>query len=172
MELTEAIERRRSIRSYTAKPVPPAIVNEALRLANLAPSAGNYQSRDFIVVTDPKSKHALAVAAFEETFVEEAPVVLVACANLRRVSQYGERGRTLYCLLDTASALEHAVLYFASQELGTCWVGAFDEKAVSEILGLPADVRPVVILPVGYPNEVPEPRFLLPPSKWIHSEHW
>ena len=125
VELVECIERRISVRSFAENDVPDEVVKEALRLAQLAPSAGNLQARDFIIVRDPGTKSRLARAAFGQAFIEEAPVVIVCCANLSRIRNYGARGTDLYCLQDAAAAVEHIMLYICSQGFGSCWVGAF-----------------------------------------------
>ena len=172
MDLVEAIERRASVRSYTDEPVPEEVIFETLRLGALAPSAGNLQARDFIVVRDKETKAQLAKASFGQDFVEQAPVVIVCCANLGRIRNYGIRGTNLYCLQDVAASVENMMLYVASQGFGSCWVGAFDETLTSRLLGLPENVRPVVILSIGRPKDPPRrtPRFKL--DTVVHKEKW
>lgn len=172
MEIAECIEGRTSTRVFKADPVDDGIVNEALRLANLAPSAGNLQARDFIVVRDLKTKKALSEAAYKQDFVRTAPVVVVFCANLMRVGHYGERGRNLYCLQDVAAAIENFMLYLCSKGLGSVWVGAFDERKASVTLGLPSHARPVAIVPIGYPAEKGVRRKRLTVEQLIHRESW
>jgi nitroreductase len=84
--------------------------------------------------------------------------VLVFCAAPDRAAKYGERGRTLYALQDATIAVVHAQLTATALGLATCWVGAFDEAAVVQSLQLPSGLRPVVLLPVGYPAEAPPSR--------------
>jgi len=172
MELDKAIMERRSIRSYTSKEVPQEPIDEALELASWAPSAGNLQSRDFIVIRNQQTKDDLVVAALGQEFIAQAPVVIVAIANLERVAHYGDRGRELYAIQDTAAAVQNLMLALHERGLGTVWVGAFDEKEAKRALGLPAHARPVSILPVGYPAENPEPREHLSSKKYIHYEEW
>jgi nitroreductase len=71
---------------------------------------------------------------------------------LNRISSYGDRGEKLYCIQDSAAAVEHVLLLAVDNGLGACWVGAFDENEVSKILNLPLHVRPVAIIPIGYPK--------------------
>ncbi len=172
MEIREAIEKRASVRAFTEEPVPDDLVMEILRLGTLAPSAGNLQARDFIVVKEADTKARLAKAAFGQEFVEKAPVVIVCCANLARIRNYGIRGTDLYCLQDVAACVENMLLFIASQGLGSCWVGAFDEVQVSKALELPENVRPVVILPIGMPRDPPRktPRMKL--DIVVHKEKW
>jgi nitroreductase len=81
--------------------------------------------------------------------------VIVVCANEILSSQgYGLRGKTLFCLQDTAAAIENMLLTAYSLGLGTCWIGAFEEIEVREALRIPEGVRPVALVPVGYPAKI------------------
>jgi len=153
MEVRDAIKKRASIRRYSGKPVSREEIEELLEYANMAPSAGNLQARDFIIVDDEELKEKLAKAAYNQEFIKEAPVAVVFCANLKRIAPYGERGRRFYVLQDVAAAIENFMLAAVDKGLATCWVGAFDDERVAEILGLPERVRAVAIVPVGYPAE-------------------
>lgn len=95
MEVREAIEKRKSVRKFTSKSVDIELIEELLYYANKAPSAGNLQARDFIIVTDEEQKEKLAIASYNQNFIKEAPIVVVFCANLNRISPYGERKEIL-----------------------------------------------------------------------------
>lgn len=97
MDIADCIENRTSIRVFTQDPVDDSIITEGLRLANLAPSAGNLQARDFVVVRDVGTKRELMEAAYRQDFIRSAPVLVVFCANLDRIKHYGDRGASLYC---------------------------------------------------------------------------
>lgn len=172
MELREAIEKRRSVRSFIDRDVKIDDVVEILEYANLAPSAGNLQARDFVIVRDDRLRRSLAKAALDQAFVSEAPIDIVVCANLRRISPYGARGINLYCIQDSAASIEHILLLALEYGLSTCWVGAFDERRVSEILDLPSYVRPVAIIPIGYPRHIPKPTPRIEIDKLIHTDRW
>ncbi|MGD9962527.1 MAG: nitroreductase family protein [Thermoplasmata archaeon] len=172
MEVKECIEGRTSVRVFRPDPVEDDIVDEGLRLANLAPSAGNLQARDFVVVRDAAVKRALMHAAFTQEFIRTAPVVVVFCANLERIGHYGQRGKELYCLQDVAAAVQNFSLYLHSKGLGSVWVGAFDEAKAAEALGTPGHVRPLAIVPVGYPAEEGLRRKRLPSSELVHRDRW
>lgn len=127
------------------------MIHEIIKYAHFAPSAGNLQARDFIIIKDEKQKKRLSKASLNQMFIAEAPVDIVVCANLNRISPYGSRGKDLYCIQDSAAAVEHILLLAVDIGLGACWVGAFDEYEVSRILELPPHIRPVAIVPIGYP---------------------
>jgi nitroreductase len=159
MDVFKAIKDRRSIRAFTNKPVSDEDVKIILEAARHAPSAGNLQPWEFIIVRDAEIKKGLAQAALNQTFIEEASVVIVVCANKSRSSRrYGGRGSTLYCIQDTAAAIQNLHIAAHALGLGTCWVGAFNETEARKLLNTPLNVRPVAIIPVGYPAEKPKPR--------------
>jgi nitroreductase len=150
MELKDVMRQRRSVRSFSDKKIPTNLVNEIIEYANLAPSAGNLQAREFIIVDDRDVKKKLSEAALDQEFIYEAPVNIVVCAHLERIASYGRRGTELYCLQDVAAAVEHILLLAVDYGLSACWVGAFDEDMISKILDIPLYVRPVAIIPIGY----------------------
>jgi nitroreductase len=172
MDVETCIEGRTSVRDFRPDPVDDSIVQEALRMANLAPSAGNLQARDFVVVRDIGAKKALAEAAYRQDFVRTAPVVIVCCANLERIRHYQERGEKLYCLQDVAAAIENMMLYLFSKGVGSVWIGAFDEAKTSQALSLPGHARPVAIVPIGFPSGEGIRRRRLPLSTFVHMERW
>jgi nitroreductase len=122
VDVEEAIRKRRSIRRFKDKELPEGMVEKLIELANMAPSAGNLQARDFIVVRDQKTKDALAEAALDQEFISQAPVNIVVCANMERIGHYGHRGRTLYTLQDVAAAVQNILLAAISESLGTVWM--------------------------------------------------
>lgn len=169
MEIIEAIKRRRSIRAFEKENVPEKTLEKLIEAARWAPSAGNIQPWEFIVVRRPEIKNLLVEAAFGQSFIEEADVVIVVCADENRSSQrYGARGKTLYCIQDTAAAIENILLAADSLDLGTCWIGAFDESRVAKALKTPEGTRPVALIPVGRSAESPSPRRRRPLSEIMH----
>jgi nitroreductase len=147
--------RRYSCRHFSPTALPQDQIDRILEAAVWAPSAGNLQPWRFVVVTSGELRRALARAARQD-FVAEAPVVIAVCAvpgeSARR---YGERGRSLYCLQDTAAATQNMLLAATELGLASCWIGAFDEAEAASALELPPAWRPVVLIPIGHPAEVP-----------------
>ena len=152
MDLWTVIEGRYSARHFVPAEVSESTVQRILEAAIRAPSAGNRQPWHFIVVRNAEVKRALATAAYGQDFVAAGPVVIVVCADPERsATRYGDRGRELYCLQDTAAATEHILLAATALGLGGCWVGAFDEQAAARALALPGHLRPVAMVPIGQP---------------------
>jgi nitroreductase len=154
VDFWETVKKRRSVRSFDKeRDVSPETVARLLEAAIRAPSAGNCQPWYFLAVRDQEIKRGLARAALDQWFLSDAPVVIVVCADPERsASRYGQRGRLLYCLQDTAAAAEHILLGAVALGLGGCWIGAFDEEEASRVLHLPPHLRPVAILSIGYPK--------------------
>jgi len=172
-EALEAIATRRSIRSFQDKPVSRQLLRLILEAARQAPSAGNCQARDIIVVQNAELRRQLSSAALGQEFIEEAPLVLVVCANPERSGRrYGERGRQLYCILDAAATVENILLAANALDLGACWVGAFRDELVRHILKLPKHLRPIAIIPVGHPAESAEPISRMPLEEFVHIDFY
>jgi nitroreductase len=173
MELSEAIKGRRSVRAFKQQDVPQETVEKLIDAARHAPSAGNIQPWEFVIVRKLEVKKKLARAALNQAFVEEAPVVIVVCANEMRSSMgYGYRGKTLYCIQDTAAATQNILLTAYSLGLGACWIGAFNEDEAKRTLNAPGGIRPVAIIPVGYPDETPPQRSRRSLSQIVHHENF
>jgi nitroreductase len=155
MDLFEAAKTRRSVRAFQSEPLPSGSLDRLLEAINLAPSAGNLQAYEIYLVQDGGVKESLVHAAYDQTFIEQAPAVLVFCANPLRAKRYGERGASLYAVQDATIAAAYAQLAATALGLATVWVGAFDEDRAAQALRLPAGQRPLAILPVGKPAESP-----------------
>ncbi|MDW8045203.1 MAG: nitroreductase family protein [Nitrososphaerota archaeon] len=169
MNVLDVIKMRRSIRRYKPDPVEREKLVSVLEAARLAPSARNMQPWHFIV-TKPEVKEKLRMAYNREWFIK-APVIIVACADPSRawVRADGEE----YWKVDVAIALQNLVLKATEEGLGTCWIAAFDEKAVKEVLNIPPHIRVVAMTPLGYPDEARGPvtdRKSL--EEIVHYESW
>jgi nitroreductase len=154
MEIFDAIEGRRSIRRFKKVSIEDSLIYKIVSAGTWAPSAGNLQSWEVILVKDPEKKQKLSAAAVLRDFIAEAPIILVSCAN-QQVSGaiYEERGLELYCIQDAACAAQNMLLAAHALGLGACWVGSFDEQSISDLLSIPSFVRPVALIPIGYPDE-------------------
>lgn len=155
--LIEIIKGRRSVRQYDSAPLEEAKIRRLIEALRWAPSAGNLQARKFYLVTSGEVRKRLSEAA-KQNFIDQAPLVVVGCADLERVATlYGARGRELYCLCDVSCSIQNLMLLAHKMELATVWIGAFDEDQVKDVLGLPEHLRPVVLVPVGYSAATPSP---------------
>lgn len=157
MDVTKAIKKRRSIRKFLDKNLPEDAIEILTDAIRWAPSAGNLQARRFYFIFEAGLKKRIAEAALNQMFIASAPLVIIACADYERIMPYGKRGKELYTVQDVSCAVENLMLQACELGLGTVWVGAFDEDEVVEILKLPYFLKPLAIIPVGYPAENPTP---------------
>jgi len=157
MELFEAIKGRRSIRKFKEEDVDDELIGKIVEAGIWAPSAGDLQSWNAIIVKDDQEKIKIAMAAYFQDFIAKAPVIIVMCANRANAgARYGERGRDLYCIQDTACATQNIMLAAYALGLGAAWIGAFKEEDIAKLLNLPDYLRPVALIPVGYSDEAPK----------------
>lgn len=171
MDLASLIRSRRSVRAFRNDPVPDSLVTELVELANWAPSAGNLQARDFIVVRDENARRAIARIADQDELAQAA-VVVVVCANASRIGKYGDRGRDLFMIQDAAAATENLLLAAHERGLGAVWMGSFDETKIRSLLNIPRQARPVTLVGLGWPGENPPPPERLPVGEILHIERW
>jgi nitroreductase len=152
MTVYEAVRKRFSVRSYLDKAVEEDKLQRVLEAARMAPSGNNNQPWKFVVVRDPQLRARLAEAAAGQKFVAQAPVVIVACAT--RPDPIMMCDVPAYAV-NVAIAIDHMTLQAAEEGLGTCWIGAFSQQAVKDVLGIPEDAKVVELLPLGYPATPP-----------------
>jgi nitroreductase len=157
MHILKAIKERRSIRDFQKKEIPDDIVDNLIDALIWAPSAGNLQARKFYFVKNDVIKKKIAISALKQHFLAEAPIVVVGCTDSRISYRYGERGISLYSIQDVSCSLMGMMLVAYENGLGSVWVGAFNEDAVSDILKLQKFLRPVALVAIGYPSKVPVP---------------
>ncbi|WP_414470134.1 nitroreductase family protein [Methanobacterium sp. ACI-7] len=155
MDVFEAISKRRSIRKYKEEPIDDEKLQTILEVARIAPSAANRQEWKFIVVKNKETREKLAEAANGQQFVAEAPVTIVACSTeSERVMPCGQYAYTV----DLSIAVSFMILEATEQGLGTCWLGAYDEEKVRNILQIPERVRVPAMFTLGRAAEEPHQR--------------
>ena len=143
MDVFEAVQERRSIRSYQDTPVPRELMEKILETARLAPSAKNLEPWHFIAVTDAEKRKALSGGTWAK-FLAQSPLVIVACGD--------KKASPDWYAIDVALAVENMVLTAVSLGLGTCCVGSFNEKDIKAALKIPEKFEVLVMLAVGYPG--------------------
>lgn len=155
-DLIDAMRGRRSVRRFKSDPLPDPTIGRILECGRLAPSAGNIEPWFFYVVKNRATKEQIAEASAR--WIEQAPVVLVVTANYEEEQlAFGERGKDLYMLQDTAAATQNILLAAHGFGIGSCWIGKFDEQALRRILRLQDGERPVAVIPLGYAAEEDQP---------------
>jgi nitroreductase len=148
MDVKEAIQRRYSVREYAKSSIPQEHVEILLRALQLAPSASNRQNWEFVFVSDPDMKGGLVPACFSQRFIAECSYFIAGLAN----------PALKWHMVDITIAMTNFTLQAAELGYGTCWIGAFDENRVKEILGVPHDKKVVVCMTFGVPGGKPSPK--------------
>ncbi len=171
-DCNSVIRSRVSIRKFKKATIPDNDINEIMEIGTKAPSAGNCQPWRIVVVKDAVTREKLAEAAWGQSFVAKAPVILTVCAvPAESKERYGERGETLYVLQDTAALATSLLMGAHFKGYGACWVGAFDEETVTTVLNVPAGMKPVALVLIGIPDgPVPKKRKRRPMSEIVVKE--
>jgi len=157
MEFYELLKKRKSVRKYKPDLVPDEVLNRILEAGRIAPSAKNIQPWHFIVIKDSEIKRKVAEVCRGQHWIADADVIICGC-SLEKIAWGRMGGYMSSFAVDLAIAMDHMILAATNEGLGTCWIGAFDEKKVKEILQVPDDVRVVALTPIGYSAEEPKDR--------------
>jgi nitroreductase len=168
MTVLEAIRKRYSCRAYQDKNIEKEKLSQILEAARLAPSAKNMQDWRFVVVTDKEKKHKLVEAANNQTFIENAGAIIVACSVSSEVMRCGQAVGPI----DVAIALEHICLQAAQLGLATCWIGSFYPDKVRPIVGIPQNVAIIELMALGYPADKQKEPKREPMEKIVCYENW
>ncbi|MDD4889053.1 MAG: nitroreductase family protein [Phycisphaerae bacterium] len=169
MDFLELVKSRYSVRAYKDRPVEPDKLERVLEAARLAPSGSNRQPWKFVVVRDPEVRRKLVPACSDQVFVGQAPVVIAGVGLVPdRVMRCGVPGDPI----DLAIALEHIALAAAAEGLGTCWIGAFYQEQVREVLGIPESAKVVELMTLGYPADTLRPKTRKPMSEVVCYDRW
>ncbi|MCA1808520.1 MAG: nitroreductase family protein [Kiritimatiellia bacterium] len=169
MALLDVISKRYSVRAYEPREVEEEKLQTVLEAARLAPSARNFQEWRFVAVRDPGTRRQLTVAANNQAFVGQAPVIIVCCGTN---ADYVMRCGQLSYPIDLAIAIDHMTLQAVAEGLGTCWIGSFYEDQVRAILGIPDEVRIVSLLTLGYAADRPSAKNRVPLKEIVSRERW
>jgi nitroreductase len=157
MSVLDVIKERRSVRRYKQDSIPEDVLKRVLEAVRHSPSGKNLQPWKFILVNDSSLKQRIAKASNGQYFMAEAPLIVVACGFpddcYSRLGNYMKSWP-----VDVAIAVEHLILQAQEEGLGTCWIGAFEERDVKSVLSIPKNVKVLALTPLGFPDEAPIPR--------------
>lgn len=156
MDFQQLLNERRSVRAFTGAPVSAEQRQILLEAAVRAPSACNLQSWHFYVVADRAKIEALYPMVYSAAWIQKAGLAVIVCTDADAIThRFGERGSSLFCLQDTAAAMENLLLCAADLGLGGCWIGAFDPDACRAFAAIPDSRTPVAIAAIGEPVAKP-----------------
>jgi nitroreductase len=196
MEFNQVVRKRRMVRHFTEAPVTPEVIDRILDLARHAPSAGFTQGQSFIVVTRPDLKQEIARLCGEEhyvssgfhPFVSGAPLLVIPCTSeaayhrrYQEPDKVREDGSEIewpvpYWHMDVGCAIMILLLAVVDEGLAAGFAGAHDLDALRALLGVPPEVTPVGVIPIGHPApDKPSPslkRGRKSEEEYVHYEQW
>ncbi|HET9014807.1 MAG TPA: nitroreductase family protein [Thermomicrobiaceae bacterium] len=196
MEFADVVRKRRIVRHFRTDPIAPETLDRMLRLTRHAPSAGYTQGQSFVVVTDPETRRAVGQICGEDEYAEhfghrwvsEAPVQVIACtseaayhARYQESDKVQEDGTEIvwpvpYWFLDIGCSVMVLLLAAVDEGLAAGYTGTHDLDGLRALLGIPPEVTPVGVIPIGYPApDVPSPslkRGRKPRAEFVHRERW
>ncbi len=157
MDVFEVIKTRRSIRNYdSSKPVPKELIEQIIEAARWAPTAGNRQPVEIVVVFDQEKREKMASVSGYAPYLKDSPVALVVCANQNKYTKGYENLREFYTPMDASAAIMNMMIAATGLGLGSCWDSVFDKNVVRELLNIPDHVEPFCIIALGYIANMPE----------------
>jgi len=151
VSIVDSILSRRSVRKYEKKEISQEVVNQILEAGRQAPSAVNKQPIRFVVVKDGEITKDFSSALFNR-FVKDAPMVIVGCADVKSLLT----GK--WAIIDTTIALQNMVIAAWSLGVGSCWIGAFNEEKIKQLLKIPQKWKVAALVTFGYPAEESKPK--------------
>lgn len=180
-QLLEIFNLRASVRSFTGKQVCDEVINQIISCAIKAPSSGNMQPWEFVVIKSKEKKAEIVEATFTGYFASgsnhqkwllDAGFLMVVGANLKRTkARYGDLGE-YWPIIDTAAAIENSLLAASALGLGSCWIGGYDEEKIKSAVKFPSYIKPVGVIAIGYTKTPTERQNRLPIELVKHDESY
>lgn len=165
-DAVENIMSRKSVRKYLPKPVEDEKVQTLLKAGMAAPSGKDTRPWEFVVVTDRAALDSMAAALPYAKMLTSAPMAIVVC---------GDTTKSSYWYLDCSAATQNILLAAEALELGAVWTAAYpyDDRmgVVAQYTALPSHIKPLCIIPVGYPAMPHSPKDKWDESK-VHTNKW
>ena len=171
MNFAELIRQRYSVRAYKPASVPDELLAQVLEAGRLAPTAANKQPFRVIVI-HTKGREAELRRIYHRDWFTQAPLILCVCTVRAEAWKRAMYDGKSHADVDATIVMDHMVLAAADLGLGTCWIAAFDPAAAREVLGLPAEVEPVLFTPLGYPADRPGSKERRPLAELVRYERW
>lgn len=153
MSFLEIANKRTSIRCYSTESIHEEDILQMIRAACSAPSAGNCQPWYFYIIFDKEVICNIGDTVYMHDWIKDAPSIIAVCADEKlSENKYGDRGKELYCIQDTAAAIENILLCADDLGYGACWIGDFNEDKLRTVIDIKPTSRPVALIPVGKTN--------------------
>ncbi len=185
MAILAQLKRIRCVSEFDDRDVDDTVLTAIVDAASWTPSAADVQPWEIVAVRDRKRKMALVGTMLDSHlrpgvggdkrrhWLAESPVVLVVCMDHTRAKvRFGEIGEALFGIQDTGAAIQNMRLVALEHEVKSCLIREFDHQQMSELLGLPRHVRPLILIALGYSPVEPRQKPGLPLEDYFHRETW
>lgn len=155
MDFEEVMKGRRSVRAFDTRSVSINTIFKIIDAARWAPTSGNVNDWEVVIIQKPERKFAIAEAAIGQYWMTRAPYILIFCSRIEKTKRlYGRRGE-IYAIQNASAAIQNVLLEAYNEGLAGCWVGAFEEESIKSIIRAGDDLRVAALVPIGYPLENP-----------------
>ena len=178
-QLLEIFNMRASIRSFTGEQVSDEAIDKIISCAIKAPSSGNMQPWEFVVIKSKAKKSEIVKTTFtgyfasgsnHQSWLLDAGFLMVVGANTKRTkARYGDLGE-YWPIIDTAAAIENSLLAASALGLGSCWIGGYDEEKIKDIVKFPSYIKPIGVIAIGHTTASAERQNRLPIELVKHDE--
>lgn len=165
----EVIKGRRSVRSFKPDPIPEEHLKLILEAGLWAPSGGNAQPWEFVLVRERQVIDKIRL--FSPGLFGDPYALIVLCVNKNRIKRRDESGKQI-ALMDVAMAAQNMMLEAYYLGVGSCPIASFNKTAIKELLDMPDHVDPVLMVSLGYPEKWPEPPKRRPFEEVVHYEKY
>jgi len=152
MEFSDVLKKRASVRKYSSKKPETDLAIAAIEAAHIAPSPGNIEILKYLVVED-KEKIIEIAAAAQQPFIEQASLLVVVTSDIKQVQKMYDKRAEKYVRQHAGAAIENFLLAITDMGLVSCWIGAFNDFEVHDILHIPENITVEAILPVAYEHK-------------------
>ena len=167
MNFIELATQRSSVRNFESKPVEEKKLLYVLEAARIAPSAANFQSWQFIVVTEPEILKSIQTI-YPREWLATAPAIIIALGDHKKGWHRKSDGKD-FTDIDVAIAVDHLMLAAAEQGLGTCWICNFETEKCFDLFEMPENMEPIALIPIGYPvNHSKSEKNRVPIDRLVH----
>jgi nitroreductase len=153
METLKAIEKRNSVRRFLEIPIKHSDLTKILKAGSQAPTSANIITTSITVVTKKEKKEQIANACLNQTWITQAPIVLVLCSDIESIKDIYKNRAELYATQNAAVTAQNILIAATDLDIGSCFVSAFTNSPLQKALELPKHIKPQVVIPLGYSDD-------------------
>lgn len=149
MEFNDLIKKRASVRNFSFKKPDMEDIIKIIQAANLSPAPGNIPLLSYIIIEDKEIISQISDAC-QQKFIKDAPYLVVVCSDKKNCEKLYDERTDKYIKHHAGAAIENFLLKTTDMGLASCWVGAFSDFTIKNLLAIPDNIDIEAIFPVGY----------------------